>query len=43
VVVTFACQHCTAVPELVVDGKAQLSIVRHAPGCLTLQAQVRAR
>jgi hypothetical protein len=39
----FACQHCNAVPELVVDGRAQLSIVRRAPGCLTLQAQVRAR
>lgn len=39
----FACQHCSAVPELVIDGRAQLSIVRHALGCLTLQAQVRAR
>jgi hypothetical protein len=29
----FACQHCNAVPELVVDGRAQLSIVRHALGC----------
>ncbi len=36
-------QHCTAVPELVVDGRAQLSIVRHAPGCPTLLAQVRTR
>jgi hypothetical protein len=39
----FACQHCSAAPELVVDGRAQLSIVRHALGCPTLLAQVRAR
>ena len=39
----FACQYCSAVPELVVDGRAQLSIVRHALGCPTLLAQVRAR
>jgi hypothetical protein len=39
----FACQHCSAVPELVTDGRAQLSVVRHALGCATLQAQVRAR
>ena len=38
-----ACQRCSAVPERVVDGRAQLPIVRHAPGFLTLQAQVRAR
>jgi hypothetical protein len=29
----FACPHCEAAPELVIDGRAQLSIVRHArPG-----------
>ena len=39
----FTCQHCSAVPELVVDGRAQLSIVRHRLGCPTLQAQVRGR
>ncbi len=39
----FCCQHCTAVPELLVDGKAQLAIVRHALGCPTLLAQVRNR
>ncbi|MCV7100903.1 MULTISPECIES: hypothetical protein [Mycobacterium] len=39
----FACQHCPAAPELIVDGRAQLSIVRHNLGCPTLLAQVRAR
>jgi len=39
----FTCQHCDAAPERLVDGKAQLAIVRHTPGCATLQAQVRAR
>jgi len=27
-------------PELLVDGRAQLSVVRHGPGCPTLLAQV---
>lgn len=40
---TRACQHCQAPPELVIDGRAQLSIVRHGLGCPILQAQVRAR
>jgi hypothetical protein len=39
----FDCPHCNAAPELVVDDRAQLSVVRHALDCLTLQAQVRAR
>ena len=39
----FSCQHCDAAPELVVDGRAQLSIVRHAFDCPTLLAQVRTR
>jgi len=28
----FTCTHCNAVPELVVDGNAQLAIVRHDLG-----------
>jgi hypothetical protein len=32
-----------AAPELLADGKAQLAIVRHAPGCATLLAQVGGR
>jgi hypothetical protein len=39
----FACQTCAAAPELITDGNAQLSVVRHTLGCPTLQAQVRAR
>jgi hypothetical protein len=39
----FACQHGEAAPELVIDGRAQLSIVRHALGCPTLHVQVPAR
>ena len=39
----FACQHCNAAPELVTDGNAEVSVVRHAVDCPTLQAQVRAR
>jgi hypothetical protein len=39
----FSCQHCSAFPELLVDGRAQLSVVRHSLGCTTLLAQVRAR
>jgi hypothetical protein len=37
----FACKHCNTAPELLVDGQAQLAIVRHAAGCPTLLAQVR--
>jgi hypothetical protein len=29
----FACTVCSAVPELVVEGSARLSVIRHAPGC----------
>ena len=39
----FTCQTCKAVPETVVDGRPQLSIVRHALGCPTLLAQTRTR
>lgn len=39
----FACQHCDAMPELLVDGRAQLSVVRHGLDCPTRVAQVRAR
>jgi hypothetical protein len=38
VAIVFTCQHCEAVPELVVDGGAQVSIVRHTLGCPTLCA-----
>ncbi|MGB8207227.1 MAG: hypothetical protein WCF69_06370 [Mycobacterium sp.] len=41
--VVFACQSCAAVPELLVDCRAQLSIFRHAAGCPTLLAQLRTR
>lgn len=39
----FTCTRCNAVPDQVVDGKAQLAIVRHKLGCPTLLAQVRTR
>lgn len=39
----FACTACSAVPELVTDGNAKVSVVRHRPGCAVLQAQVRTR
>jgi hypothetical protein len=39
----FTCSHCDAVPERVVEGKAQLAIVRHELGCPTLLAQCRVR
>ncbi|MBS4729710.1 hypothetical protein MSM1_15620 [Mycobacterium sp. SM1] len=39
----FACQHCAAMPEMIIDGRAQLSIVRHSLGCPTLLTQVRTR
>jgi hypothetical protein len=39
----FACQHCSAAPELVIQDRARLSVVRHTLGCPTLVAQVRAR
>jgi hypothetical protein len=42
VAAVFTCTHCEAVPELVVTGNAQLSIVRHKLGCPTLMAQARA-
>jgi hypothetical protein len=35
----FACQHCDAAPELIVDGRAHLSIVCRTLGSPTLQAQ----
>jgi len=35
------CAHCDATPELIADGRAQLSIVRHELGCPTLLAQTR--
>jgi hypothetical protein len=39
----FTCAHCNAVPEQIIDGNAQLAIVRHELGCPTLVAQVRVR
>jgi hypothetical protein len=39
----FTCTRCDAAPELVVDGKAQIAIVRHELGCPTLLAQTRTR
>ena len=39
----FTCTHCDAVPEQVVDGNAQLAIVRHKLSCPTLLAQTRTR
>jgi hypothetical protein len=43
VAAVFTCTHCNAVPEQVVDGNAQLAIVRHDLGCPTLLAQTRVR
>jgi hypothetical protein len=37
----FACQHCSAAAEPIPG--SNLAVVRHAPHCETLQAQVRAR
>jgi hypothetical protein len=39
----FTCASCKAVCEQISDGAAQLSIVRHQPGCEVLAAQTRAR
>jgi hypothetical protein len=39
----FSCPVCKVTPELVVDGNAQLAIVRHKLGCATLMAQTRTR
>ena len=39
----FTCTHCNAVPEQIVEGKAQLAIVRHRLECPTLLAQTRTR
>ena len=39
----FACQHCNAAPELIVDGNAKVSVVRHRPACTVLVAKTRSR
>jgi hypothetical protein len=41
--IMFSCHHCNAAPELIIDGRAHMSIVRHGPCCPTLLAQVRSR
>jgi hypothetical protein len=43
VAAVFTCQHCNAVPERVVDGKATIAVVRHKLNCPTLMAQTRTR
>jgi hypothetical protein len=43
VAAVFTCTHCNVVPERVVDGKAEIAIVRHQLGCPTLMAQTRTR
>lgn len=39
----FACTVCSAVPELVAEGSARLSVIRHAPGCPLLVRQAKTR
>jgi hypothetical protein len=39
----FACTVCSAVPELVAQGSARLSVIRHAPGCPLLLRQTKTR
>lgn len=39
----FACTVCSAVPELVTEGSARLSVIRHAPGCPLLLRQAKTR
>jgi hypothetical protein len=39
----FACTVCSAVPELVAEGSARLSVIRHAPGCPLLLRQAKTR
>ena len=43
IVELFACQHCSAVPELIGHGKAKVSVVRHALACPVLIAQTKTR
>lgn len=39
----FACTVCSAVPELVTEGSARLSVIRHAAGCPLLLRQAKTR
>jgi hypothetical protein len=39
----FACTVCSAVPELVAEGSARLSVIRHAPACPLLLRQAKTR
>jgi hypothetical protein len=39
----FACTVCSAVPELVTERSARLSVIRHAPGCPLLLRQTKTR
>jgi hypothetical protein len=39
----FACTVCSAVPELVTEGSARLSVIRHASGCPLLLRQAKTR
>ena len=42
-IVLFCCHACDAAPELVADGAAKISVVRHRPGCELLITATRNR